>query len=104
MPRHGGHQRFGHQHPAFDRRIIQQDPADSQVDAPRLQRLKLGQRGHFRQPHFHLRIRAAQLADQFGHESVKGRRHETDAEPAPLRLPKTARAFQHFVQPRGQQP
>jgi len=104
MQRHGGHQRFGHEHPAFDRRIIQQDPADTQVDAPCLQRFQLRQRRHFRQAHFHLRIGATQLADQFWHEAIEGRRHKADAEPAPLRLPQPARALQHFLQAGGQQP
>ncbi|KAG1392470.1 hypothetical protein G6F59_014589 [Rhizopus arrhizus] len=104
MQRHGGHQRFGHQHPAFDRRIIQQDPADAQINAPCFQRLQLRQRRHLRQAHFHLGIGAAQLADQFRHEAIQGRRHKADAEPAPLRLAQASRAFQHFLQAGGQQP
>ncbi len=81
----GGDQRLFAEHALADRRVVDADASETDVDTPALQRLDLLQGGHLQQAQLQLRV-AAQVADQLRQHAIQRRGHEADAEPLALAL------------------
>lgn len=78
----GGDQSILGQHGLDNRRVIDTDSAETDINPPGLQRLYLLQGGHLRQPQFKFQVlMVAQAANQFRQHAVKRRWRETDAQP-----------------------